>query len=130
MECLARTVDSSAPTTAGYPFSECNPTPLQRWKQHCASLYNPPPGQTSVRRETMARAHSESSEDFEFIETPAAPAATAPPEECGVRRTAVSWRLENVARWEVSASVNDSVLTRCLTVSCDQKCPSPGRLGR
>jgi cyclopropane-fatty-acyl-phospholipid synthase len=35
----------------------------------------------------MARTHSESSEDFEFIETPAAPAATPPPEDCGVKRT-------------------------------------------
>jgi sphingolipid C9-methyltransferase len=38
----------------------------------------------------MARTHSESSEDFEFIETPAAPAATPPPEDCGVKRTNVS----------------------------------------
>ncbi|KAJ9195632.1 hypothetical protein DTO164E3_6708 [Paecilomyces variotii] len=36
----------------------------------------------------MARTHSESSEDFEFIETPAAPTPTAPPEDCGVRTTA------------------------------------------
>jgi hypothetical protein len=37
----------------------------------------------------MARTHSESSEDFEFIETPAAPAVVPPPENCGVRTTSV-----------------------------------------
>jgi hypothetical protein len=36
----------------------------------------------------MAKAHSESSEDFEFIETPAAP-AVVPPENYGVRTTSV-----------------------------------------
>jgi hypothetical protein len=37
----------------------------------------------------MARTHSESTDDFEFIETPAAPAATPVPESCGVRTTSV-----------------------------------------
>ncbi|PGH00512.1 cyclopropane-fatty-acyl-phospholipid synthase [Blastomyces parvus] len=35
----------------------------------------------------MARAHSESSEDFEFIETPAAPSPSPPSDSCGVRTT-------------------------------------------
>ncbi|KAL6249988.1 hypothetical protein RBB50_002289 [Rhinocladiella similis] len=36
----------------------------------------------------MAKTHSESSEDFEFIETPAAPTPEPPTEDCGVRTTA------------------------------------------
>lgn len=43
----------------------------------------------SIGCETMARTHSESSEDFEFIETPAAPAPTPAPEDCGVKTTSV-----------------------------------------
>ncbi|EFW14402.1 cyclopropane-fatty-acyl-phospholipid synthase [Coccidioides posadasii str. Silveira] len=35
----------------------------------------------------MARTHSESSDDFEFIETPAAPCQSPSPENCGVRTT-------------------------------------------
>ncbi|RMZ78464.1 hypothetical protein DV737_g3909, partial [Chaetothyriales sp. CBS 132003] len=35
----------------------------------------------------MAKTHSESSEDFEFIETPAAPAQLPPAEDCGVPTT-------------------------------------------
>ncbi|KAI1916589.1 Sphingolipid C9-methyltransferase 2 [Ophidiomyces ophidiicola] len=35
----------------------------------------------------MARAHSESSDDFEFIETPAAPCESPSPGNCGVRTT-------------------------------------------
>ena len=37
----------------------------------------------------MSKSHSESSEDFEFIETPAAPTPTPPEEDCGVRTTSV-----------------------------------------
>ena len=38
---------------------------------------------------TMSKARSESSEDFEFIETPAAPTPIPPVEDCGVRTTSV-----------------------------------------
>jgi hypothetical protein len=44
----------------------------------------------AVARITMAKAHSESSDDFEFIETPAAPTPQPPAENCGVRTTSVS----------------------------------------
>jgi hypothetical protein len=37
----------------------------------------------------MSNSHSESSEDFEFIETPAAPTPVPPVEDCGVRTTSV-----------------------------------------
>lgn len=37
----------------------------------------------------MSKAHSDSSDDFEFIETPAAPSPQPPSENCGVRTTAV-----------------------------------------
>jgi hypothetical protein len=37
----------------------------------------------------MSKARSESSEDFEFIETPAAPTPIPPVEDCGVRTTSV-----------------------------------------
>jgi hypothetical protein len=42
-------------------------------------------------RSTMAKTQSESSDDFEFIETPAAPIPVPPSEDCGVRTTSVSW---------------------------------------
>jgi hypothetical protein len=38
----------------------------------------------------MSKTHSETSEDFEFIETPAAPTPVPPVEDCGVRTTSVS----------------------------------------
>ena len=37
----------------------------------------------------MAKSQSESSDDFEFIETPAAPTPQPPAEDCGVRTTSV-----------------------------------------
>lgn len=37
----------------------------------------------------MARTHSESSEDYEFIETPPAPSPQVPVHDCGVRTTSV-----------------------------------------
>jgi hypothetical protein len=37
----------------------------------------------------MSKTHSEVSDDFEFIETPAAPTPTPPVEDCGVRTTSV-----------------------------------------
>lgn len=43
---------------------------------------------------TMAKSHSESSEDFEFIETPAAPTPQPAAETCGVRTTAVRVQLQ------------------------------------
>jgi hypothetical protein len=39
----------------------------------------------------MPKSRSESSEDFEFIETPAAPTPVPPVEDCGVRTTSVSF---------------------------------------
>jgi sphingolipid C9-methyltransferase len=39
----------------------------------------------------MSKTHSDTSEDFEYIETPAAPTPVPPLEDCGVRTTAVSW---------------------------------------
>lgn len=41
----------------------------------------------------MAKSSSESSDDFEFIETPAAPTPVPPAEDCGVRTTSVSDQL-------------------------------------
>ena len=38
----------------------------------------------------MPKSGSEVSDDFEFIETPAAPTSVPPPEDYGVRTTAVS----------------------------------------
>ena len=38
----------------------------------------------------MPKSGSEVSDDFEFIETPAAPASVPPPEDYGVRTTTVS----------------------------------------
>lgn len=38
----------------------------------------------------MSKSHSEASEDFEFIETPAAPTPVPPVEDCGVYTTSVS----------------------------------------
>ena len=37
----------------------------------------------------MSKTHSETSEEYEFIETPAAPTPTPPVEDCGVRTTSV-----------------------------------------
>lgn len=42
----------------------------------------------------MAKSHSESSEGFEFIETPAAPTPQPAAETCGVRTTAVRVQLQ------------------------------------
>jgi hypothetical protein len=43
-----------------------------------------------LQRQEMSKSHSEASEDFEFIETPAAPTPVSPVEDCGVRTTSVS----------------------------------------
>ena len=40
----------------------------------------------------MGKSGSEASEEFEFVETPAAPTPTPPAEDYGVRTTAVSAR--------------------------------------
>lgn len=45
---------------------------------------------TCFRVTTMPKSGSEVSDDFEFIETPAAPTSVPPPEDYGVRTTTVS----------------------------------------
>ena len=51
----------------------------------------------------MSESRSESSEDFEFIETPAAPTPVSPVEDCGVRTTSVLL----TAFCSLGASTND-----------------------
>ena len=50
-----------------------------------------------LRQSEMSKPVSEASEDFEFIETPAAPTPASPAEDYGVRMTSVSChRLESL----------------------------------
>lgn len=46
----------------------------------------------------MSKSMSESSEDFEYVETPAAPTSVSPTEDFGVRTTAVNISHEKVPR--------------------------------
>jgi sphingolipid C9-methyltransferase len=47
----------------------------------------------------MSKTHSDTSEDFEFIETPAAPTPVPPVEACGVRTTSVSGEILDELAW-------------------------------
>lgn len=47
----------------------------------------------------MPKSGSEVSEDFEFIETPAAPTPVAPAEDYGVRTTTVSTNYPCSSKW-------------------------------
>lgn len=49
----------------------------------------------------MPRSGSEASDDFEFIETPAVPTPTTPPEDYGVRTTTVGF-----PRQELGLTIN------------------------
>src|SRR3954451_2392892 len=46
-----------------------------------------------LRSLAMSKTHSETSEDFEYIETPPAPTPALPVRDCGVRTTSVSRRM-------------------------------------
>ena len=46
-----------------------------------------------LRSLEMSKTHSETSEDFEYIETPPASMPAPPVEDCGVRTTSVSWKI-------------------------------------
>lgn len=117
-----------------------------------SSPISPPPSSSipslppaSLAYTTMARAHSESSEDFEFIETPAAASQPPSSDSCGVRTTAVSFQFlsptypmsifqsigcftiytHQFSTYKSSAPFCSAspVLIRTFVVSCHQKCP-------
>jgi hypothetical protein len=67
----------------------------------------------------MSKTHSDTSEDFEFIETPPAPMPVPPVEDCGVRTTSVSEELLNEFAWFQCAD-------ECV-VSCHQEWPASCR---
>ena len=83
----------------------------------------------------MPKSGSEVSDDFEFIETPAAPTPVPPPEDYGVRTTTVRPRhsknaLRNtlwVPNWAVQVP-NSSIANSDSLVSINQECTSPCRL--
>jgi hypothetical protein len=66
----------------------------------------------------MAKSQSESSEDFEYIETPAAPTPTPPAVDCGVRTT----QARQLTRW---LSITLSSANIVIQVPIYQKCTSP-----
>lgn len=53
----------------------------------------------------MPKSGSEVSDDFEFIETPAAPTSVPPPEDYGVRTTTVS---RNIAAAPIDIQLHNS----------------------
>ena len=58
-------------------------------EQSCSSFRLVELGSAVLSIAIMSKTQSESSDDFEFIETPAAPTSQPPPEDCGVRTTSV-----------------------------------------
>ncbi len=70
-----------------------------------------------LRFPNMSKAVSESSEDFEYVETPAAPTPEPPAEDFGVRTTAVANPLEKVVFSKIFAEIQ--------IVPSHQECTAP-----